>query len=78
VRVISDDAMQELPREVAALVAPQSSMRRLGAAVAAIGRRPRAALDMWRLYEHAVADGRTLAAALERLIESLPTKPSGS
>jgi adenosylhomocysteine nucleosidase len=77
VRVISDDAGQELPREVASLAAPQSAMRRLGSALAAVGRRPRAAIDLWRLYEHAVVDGGTLAAALVRLIDSLPTAASG-
>ena len=66
--VISDDASQDLPREIAALVQPQSGMRRLGTALAGIGRRPRAALDMWRLWEHAVVDGRTLAAALQRCL----------
>ena len=65
IRVVSDDAAQDLPREIAALVQPQSGMRRLGAALGAIGRRPRAALDMWQLWEHAVVDGRTLAVALE-------------
>ncbi|MGI9177138.1 MAG: hypothetical protein ACR2IT_04700, partial [Pirellulales bacterium] len=78
VRVVSDDATQDLPREVAALGAPQSSMRRLGTALAAVGRRPRAAIDLWRLYEHAVVDGGTLAAGLLRLIESLPTRPSAA
>ena len=68
IRVISDDASQDLPREIAALVQPQSGMRRLGTALAGIGRRPRAALDMWRLWEHAVVDGRTLAAALQRCL----------
>lgn len=77
VRVVSDDATQELPPEVASLAAPQSAMRRLGSAVAAVGRRPRAAIDLWRLYEHAVIDGGTLAAALVRLIDSLPTAASG-
>jgi adenosylhomocysteine nucleosidase len=71
IRVISDDAAQDLPREIAALVQPQSGMRRLGAAIGAIGRRPRSALDMWQLWEHAVVDGRTLAAAIERFLESL-------
>ena len=74
VRVISDDARQALPREVAALARPQSSMRRLGAALAVIGRRPRAALDLWGLYENAVIDGRTLAAALADLCGSLPAR----
>jgi len=71
IRVISDDASQDLPREIAALVQPQSGMRRLGAALGAIGRRPRAALDMWSLWEHAVIDGRTLAAALEAFLLEL-------
>ena len=71
VRVISDDASQELPCEVADLARPQSAMRRFGAAIGAVGRRPRAALDLWRLYEHAVVDGKTLAAALEAFCREL-------
>jgi len=65
VRVISDAADEALPGEVAALARPQSAIRRLGTALGAVGRRPRAALDLWRLYEHAVVDARTLAAAIE-------------
>lgn len=72
VRVISDDARHPLPREVAALARPQSTMRRLGTALGAIGRRPGAAVDLWQLWEHAVVDGRTLAAALADLCGSLP------
>jgi len=76
IRVISDDASQDLPKEIASLVQPQSGMRRLGAALGAIGRRPRAALDMWQLWEHAVVDGRTLAGAIERFLERLSDSPS--
>jgi hypothetical protein len=76
IRVISDDALQDLPKEIAALVQPQSGMRRLGAALAGIGRRPRAALDMWQLWEHAVVDGRTLAGAIRRFLEGLSDSPS--
>jgi len=76
IRVISDDASQDLPREIAALVQPQSGMRRLGAALAGIGRRPRAALDMWQLWEHAVVDGRTLAGAIRTFLEGLSDSPS--
>ena len=76
IRVISDDASQDLPREIAALVQPQSGMRRLGAALAGIGRRPRAALDMWQLWERAVVDGRTLAHAIRTFLEGLSDSPS--
>ena len=76
IRVVSDDASQDLPKEIGALVQPQSGMRRLGAALGAIGRRPRAALDMWQLWEHAVVDGRTLAGAIERFLERISDSPS--
>lgn len=71
VRVVSDDAGQALPPEVAALARPQSAVRRFGAVLGALGRRPAVAADLWRLYEHAVVDGRTLAAALEDLCREL-------
>jgi adenosylhomocysteine nucleosidase len=71
IRVVSDDAATDLPREVATLARPQSAMRRLGTALGAIGRRPGAALDLWRLWEHAVVDGRTLAAEIERVVRAL-------
>lgn len=71
IRVVSDDAGSDLPREVAALARPQSPLRRLGAALGSIGRRPAAALDLWTLYEHAVVDGKTLAAALVEFLTSL-------
>jgi adenosylhomocysteine nucleosidase len=72
IRVVSDDASQDLPAEVARLIVPQSPLRRLGAAFGAVGRRPGAALDLWKLYEHAVVDGRTLATELGRFCGSLP------
>lgn len=72
VRVVSDAADDELPDDLAALVAPQSALRRAGAALAALGRRPAAAKAMWRLWENAVVDGRTLAESLACLAESWP------
>jgi adenosylhomocysteine nucleosidase len=72
VRVISDAAGDELPADVTRLVAPQSAMRRAGAVLGMIGRRPRAALDLWQLWERAVVDGRVLAEALGKLCASLP------
>jgi adenosylhomocysteine nucleosidase len=71
VRVVSDDATQALPREVTALAAPQSAWRRFGAAVGGLARRPGAAVDLWRLWEHAVVDGRTLAAGLAETSRSV-------
>lgn len=71
VRVISDDAAQELPADVTALARPQSAMRRLGSVLGTLGRRPTAAFDLWRTYERAVVDGRTLAAALEAACREL-------
>ena len=71
VRVISDGATESLPHEVEALARPQSGLRRLGAALAAVGRRPAAARDLWRLYEHAVIDAKTLAAELESLCAAI-------
>ena len=73
VRVISDDAQETLPGEVAALSAPQSPLRRLGAAVGAVGRRPTAAVDLWRLWERSVVDSRTLAAAVVDAIRVWPS-----
>lgn len=71
-RVVSDTGGEDLPGEIAELARPQSSWRRLGTALRVIGRRPRAAVDMWRLWEHAVIDGRTLADELERFVATLP------
>ena len=72
VRVVSDTAGDDLPAEVGRLVKPQSRVRRLGAVLGALGRRPRTAIDLWHLWERAVVDGRTLAAALAELCRSLP------
>ena len=74
VRIVSDAAEDELPADIARLVTPQSAFRRAGAALAAIGRKPATAATLWRLWEHAVVDGRALAAALERLVASLPER----
>lgn len=72
VRVVSDAAHESLPAEVARLAAVRSPLRRLGAVVGAVGRRPAVAREMWRLWEHAVVDSRTLAAAVADLIGRLP------
>jgi adenosylhomocysteine nucleosidase len=71
IRVISDAAGDELPPDVTRLIAPQSAFRRAGAVIGMLGRRPRAALDLWQLWERAVVDGRTLSAALVNRCGSL-------
>lgn len=72
IRVLSDGADDELPADIARLVTPQSAFRRAGAALAAIGRKPSAASTLWRLWENAVVDGRTLAEAIERFVAAPP------
>lgn len=72
VRIVSDAAGDVLPADLGRLIEPQSPLRRLGGVVGALGRRPRTAVDLWKLWERAVVDGRTLAAALEKLCRSLP------
>lgn len=76
VRVISDASADELPPDVTRLIEPQSAFRRAGSLLGTLGRRPRAALDLWQLWERAVVDGRTLADALAALVATLPA-PDG-
>ncbi|MGA1617381.1 MAG: hypothetical protein ACO37F_02575 [Pirellulales bacterium] len=74
-RVISDTADEALPEEVAKLSQPQSTMRRLGAALGALGRRPAAAVDFWRLWEQSLTHSQVLAAGLTDIISAM-TDPS--
>ncbi len=67
VRVVSDAAGDELPADLGRLIEPQSAARKAGAVLGMLGRRPRAAFDLWKLWERAVVDGRALAAAIEEL-----------
>jgi adenosylhomocysteine nucleosidase len=70
-RVISDAANEALPREVKRLGRPQSTMHRLGAAIGAIGRRPRAVIDFWKLWEQSLAHSQVLADGLGDLIRAV-------
>lgn len=71
-KIVSDSVLDELPAEVARLTEAPSRWRRVGAALRTIGRRPAAAADLWKLWERAVIDSRSLADALERAISALP------
>jgi adenosylhomocysteine nucleosidase len=76
-RVVSDAAGDELPPDLGSLCEMQSVARRAGAVLGMLGRRPRSAIDLWKLWERAVLDGRTLAAALEKLCRSLAASHGG-
>lgn len=73
VRVISDAAGDELPHDIGQLIKPQSAARKAGAVLGMLGRRPRAALELWSLWERGVVDARTLASAIVELIGHLPS-----
>ncbi len=70
-RVISDTADETLPQEVIRLTKPQSAMHRLGAALGAIGRRPRAAVDLWKLWEQSLGHSQGLARGLGDLARAM-------
>jgi adenosylhomocysteine nucleosidase len=71
IRVISDDAATELPREVATLL-PHSGVYQVGAALRAVWRRPSSIGDFWRLYEHAIDAAVQLAKCVRRCLDELP------
>jgi adenosylhomocysteine nucleosidase len=71
IRVISDDAGAELPREVATLL-PHSGVYQVGAALRALLRRPSSLTDFWRLYEHAIEAADRLAKCLRHGLDDLP------
>src|SRR5262249_54983999 len=60
IRVISDDAHADLPREVARVIAHGGSYR-VGAALRAVWQRPSSIKDFWGLYEHAIEASARLA-----------------
>lgn len=66
-RVVSDAAGDTLPREVAQVSKPQSTMRRFGTVLGAIGRRPKAALDFWKLWEQSLTQSQRLGQGLADL-----------
>ena len=71
VRVISDDAAEELPPEVAWLLTRSGSYR-VGVALRAIWHRPSALKDFWALHARALEAADRLAECLKRLLAILP------
>jgi adenosylhomocysteine nucleosidase len=71
VRVISDDALAELPAEVGGLLSHTGSYR-IGAALRSIWHRPSAIKDFLKLHTQALEAADRLAKCVERLVELLP------
>lgn len=70
VRVISDDAHADLPREVASVIAHGGSYR-VGAALCAVWHRPSSVKDFWKLYEHAIEAAGRLGKFLSLCLDEL-------
>lgn len=73
IRIVSDAVDDQLPPEVATLLAQKSWASKLGAATGAIFKRPSSALDMWQLKEDALKATDRLAKFLRGMIEQLPS-----
>jgi adenosylhomocysteine nucleosidase len=70
VRVISDDAHTDLPREVSSVLAHGGSYR-VGAALRAVWQRPSSVKDFWKLYEQAIEAAGRLGKFLSRSLDEL-------
>jgi adenosylhomocysteine nucleosidase len=70
IRVVSDDARTNLPREVASLLTRSGSYR-VGAALRAIWSRPSSVKDFWTLHEHALEAADRLARFVARCLGEL-------
>jgi adenosylhomocysteine nucleosidase len=70
IRVVSDDAQTNLPKEVVSILG-RSGGYRVGAAVGAIWRRPGSLKDLWRLRDHAVAAAEVLGDVIPDAVARL-------
>lgn len=70
-RVVSDEAGEELPPEILAVVGPTGGFR-LGAAMGAFWRRPGSIKDLLRLREQANEAARRLGRAVAEVVGRLP------
>jgi adenosylhomocysteine nucleosidase len=71
IRVISDDAHNDLPRELASIMNP-SGVYRVGATIRSLWRRPSSVKDFWSLYEHSIEAADQLAKFITRCLDDLP------
>ena len=70
IRVISDDAHTELPREVASVMAHGGSYG-VGRALRAVWQRPSSIKDFWSLYEHAIEAADRLAKGVLQAVDEM-------
>ena len=71
VRIISDDAQSELPREVASILNKSGSYQ-IGAALRAIWNRPSSLKDFWSLHGQAMESADRLAEFVAHCLARLP------
>jgi adenosylhomocysteine nucleosidase len=71
IRVISDDAHNDLPQEVAAIMNSSGSYR-VGATLRSLWRRPSSVKDFWKLYEHSIEAADRLSKFITRCVDDLP------
>ena len=71
IRVISDDAHADLPRELAAIMNP-SGVYRVGATLRSLWQRPSSVKDFWKLYEHSIEAADRLSKFIIRCCDDLP------
>ncbi len=74
IRVISDDAHADLPKEVAAILSASGGYR-VGATIRSLWRRPSSVKDFWSLYEHSIEAADRLAKFITRCLDELPAEP---
>ncbi len=72
VRVVYDPVGERLPRDVETLLAQPTAATRLGAAAAAVFRRPSSLKDLYQLRENALVASERLATFLAGVVEQLP------
>ncbi len=73
VRVVYDPVDERLPPDVETLLAQPTMATRLGAAAAAVFRRPSSLKDLYQLRENALVASERLATFLAGVVEQLPS-----
>jgi adenosylhomocysteine nucleosidase len=71
VRVISDDAHSDLPRELSMIV-NRSGSYRVGAVLRSLWQRPSSLKDFWGLYEQSIEAADRLSRFITRCLHDLP------